>query len=156
MTDPWDLNEWQRRQFREAHAAAQAAAANEAAAEPRYPATPAKVAKDLQVLGYLVASRDGGLGWRAYWASGTGEQGVRVELPGTPANAAGREGLRDGDLDRLARQLRELGWQAEAAPGAVLVTATTTPPDYLPSDLGTNSDDPETAWTRPFRRRAAE
>jgi hypothetical protein len=28
--------------------------------------------------------------------------------------------------------------------------------EYLPSDLGTNVDDPETAWTRVYRRRQAD
>jgi transcriptional regulator with XRE-family HTH domain len=144
---PWDLTEAERRQFREAHAAAQAAAANEAAGEPRYPPTPARVAKDLEVLGYRVGKR-GQPGWRAFWVTDANTpQAVRVELSGAS----------DADLTRLAGRLRELGWLAVVKEaGWIVVTATTTPPAYLPSELGLNSDDPETAWTRPFRRRAAE
>ena len=127
-------------------------------ADEHYPVTPAKVAAGLRELGYLVAARDGELGWRAYWATGAqAAQAVRVELPGTPANVQGGLAVRDSDLNNLARQLRDAGWLAVVKPaGWIVVTATTTPPDYLPSDLGTNSDDAETAWTRPFRRRAAE
>jgi hypothetical protein len=98
--------------------------------EPRYPATPARVAADLRDLGYLVASRDGELGWRVYWATDAqAAQAVRVELPGTPANAAGGLAVRDSDLNHLAAQLRELGWLAVVKPaGWIVVTATTAAP----------------------------
>jgi hypothetical protein len=149
MTEPpWDFTEAERRQFREAHAAARENGLREA----RYPATPARVAADLRELGYLVAT-GGELGWRVYWDTAANSGGgVRVELPDTPANNA----VTGADLDHLARLLRERGWTAEAVPGGVVVTATTTPPPRLPSELGVNSDDADTAWTLPFRRRAAE
>jgi hypothetical protein len=54
---------------------------------------------------------------------------------------------------RRAGDWEWLGWDWRAPAAATRQADQEQESEYLPSDLGTSLDDPETTWTAPFRRR---